>query len=114
LVAECRLLGGCAPGEAKITRGYQLPARYVIHTVGPVWWGGQRREPAVLAACYQNCLDTAAANGIRHIAFPSISTGVYGYPVREAATIAVQTIQEVLRDIASLEKVVFCCFSQAD
>ncbi len=114
LVAECRLLGGCAPGEAKITRGYQLPARYVIHTVGPVWWGGQHGEPAVLAACYRNCLDTAAANGIRHIAFPSISTGVYGYPVREAATIAVQTTQEVLRDIASLEKVIFCCFSQAD
>src|SRR6185312_8533466 len=89
LVAECRTLGGCPTGEARITRGYRLPARHVIHTVGPVWHDGQRGEPALLASCYRNSLELAARHGLETVAFPAISTGIYGYPLEPAARIAV-------------------------
>jgi len=98
LLAECRTLGGCRPGEAKITRGYLLPARFVIHTVGPVWSGGHRREPETLANCYRNSLSVAVANNIRTIAFPAISCGAYRYPIANAAEIAVGTTEEFLRE----------------
>jgi O-acetyl-ADP-ribose deacetylase len=107
LVAECRTLGGCQPGEAKLTRGYRLPARFVIHTVGPVWTGGERGEPQILANCYRNSLQLAAKNRIKTIAFPAISCGAYGYPIREAARIAVDTIREFLATDAEIDKVTF-------
>jgi O-acetyl-ADP-ribose deacetylase (regulator of RNase III) len=110
LVQECRLLGGCNTGDAKITQGYRLPARYVIHTVGPVWRGGDHGEPALLASCYQRSLELAATNGVRSIAFPSISTGIYGYPVELAAETAVATVKAVQFD----GDLIFCCFSDAD
>lgn len=96
LLDECRALGGCPTGEARITAGHDLPARHVIHTVGPVWKGGQAGEPALLAACYRNSLDLAEAAGARSVAFPAISTGVYGYPADEAATIALRTLRDWL------------------
>jgi O-acetyl-ADP-ribose deacetylase (regulator of RNase III) len=114
LLRECRQLGGCETGDAKITKGYRLPAKHVIHTVGPVWHGGSHGEPALLASCYRRSLEVAAANGIRTIAFPGISTGVYGYPVESAAQIAVATVRETVARLASIEEVVFCCFSQGD
>ena len=114
LLDECRNLGGCATGDAKLTRGYQLPARYVIHTVGPVWQGGGMGEAAQLAACYRNALALAAAHGLRSIAFPAISTGVYGYPPEPAAAIAVATVRSQLRPAESVEEVVFCCFGDRD
>src|SRR5436309_2492331 len=95
LLEECRKIGGCPTGEARITRGYRLPAKHVIHTVGPIWQGGKRQEAELLAACYRNSLDLAAANGIHSIAFPAISCGVYGFPIEQAAEIAVR---EVARD----------------
>src|SRR5256886_5727482 len=98
LLAECRTLGGCQPGEAKVTRGYRLPARFVIHTVGPVWRGGKRGEPETLANCYRNSLQVAVENGIRTIAFPAISCGAYGYPVPQDAPIAVTDTREFLAD----------------
>ncbi|QOX63061.1 O-acetyl-ADP-ribose deacetylase [Anoxybacterium hadale] len=98
LLAECKTLGGCKTGEAKITNGYRLPAKYVIHTVGPVWHGGEQGEPALLAECYRNSLCLAQKNGIKTIAFPAISTGVYGYPKEQAAVIAVNTIRDFLKD----------------
>jgi O-acetyl-ADP-ribose deacetylase len=107
LVAECRTLGGCQPGEAKLTRGYRLPARFVIHTVGPVWTGGERGEPQILANCYRNSLQLAAKNRIKTIAFPAISCGAYGYPIREAARIAVDTTREFLATDAEIDKVTF-------
>ena len=107
LLAECKTLGGCRPGEAKITRGYSLPARFVIHTVGPVWSGGHRGEPETLANCYRNSLRLASENGLRTIAFPAISCGAYRYPIADAATIAVQTTTEFLRDNASIAEVTF-------
>lgn len=113
LLAECRALGGCPTGEARITRGYRLPAAHVVHTVGPVWHGGDRGEPALLAAAYRNSLTLALAHGLRSIAFPSISTGVYGYPGREAATVAVATVRAVLKDVVTPARVVFCCYSEA-
>jgi O-acetyl-ADP-ribose deacetylase len=113
LVHECRLLGGCATGQAKLTRGYKLPARFIIHTVGPVWRGGGNHEPELLASCYLECLKVAAANGIKSLAFPSISTGIFGYPIEHAASVAVHTVSAQAPSMG-LEVVVFCCFSQED
>jgi O-acetyl-ADP-ribose deacetylase (regulator of RNase III) len=107
LLAECKTLGGCRPGESKITRGYSLPARFVIHTVGPVWAGGKRGEPETLANCYRNSLRMAAENGLRTIAFPAISCGVYRYPIADAAQIAVETTSEFLRENSSITGVTF-------
>jgi O-acetyl-ADP-ribose deacetylase len=111
LLAECRTLGGCRPGEAKITRGYRLPARSVIHTVGPVWRGRKRGEPETLANCYRNSLQLAAENGIKTIAFPAISCGAYGYPISEAAQIAVTTTRDFLAS-NSVDKVIFVLWGE--
>lgn len=112
LLEECRGIGGCPTGEARITKGYNLPARHVIHTVGPVWHGGTHGEPELLASCYRSSLDLAAEHGIRTIAFPAISTGVYGYPADEAARIAARTTLDWLaRHPDAIEKVIFVCFS---
>lgn len=108
LLAECRTLGGCRTGEAKVTKGYRLPATYVIHTVGPVWRGGGHREDEELALCYRSCFDAAQEYGIRSIAFPSISTGAYGFPVERAAAIALREIGEALRRDPSLEVTIAC------
>ena len=113
LLAECRTLGGCPTGEARITRGYRLPARHVIHTVGPVWRGGGRGEDDLLASCYRRSLEIAAAEGLRSIAFPAISTGIYGFPADRAARIAVATVRAFLADHPLPERVVFCCFGEA-
>jgi len=112
LLEECRALGGCNVGEAKITRGYRLPARYVIHTVGPVWRGGTHGEAGLLAACYRNSLALAAEHELRSVAFPSISTGAYGYPVERAAAVAVATVRDVLAASRQPPEVIFCCFSR--
>jgi len=114
LVQECRLLGGCKTGDAKITRGYRLPARHVIHTVGPVWNGGDAGEPELLASCYRRSLEVAAAHGVRSIAFPGISTGIFGYPIEQAARIAVDTVQSASQATSKLDEVTFCCFSERD
>lgn len=113
LLAECRTLGGCATGEAKMTRGYRLKARHVIHTVGPVWQGGTAGEAELLAGCYTSSLDLARAHGLASIAFPAISTGVYGYPPEAAATIAVGTVIDNLRQQELPTRVIFCCFGPA-
>ncbi|MGZ3582461.1 MAG: O-acetyl-ADP-ribose deacetylase [Ktedonobacterales bacterium] len=113
LLQECRTLGGCPTGEAKITRGYNLPARYVIHTVGPVWWGGGYGEPDLLARCYRNSLALAAAHGVRTIAFPAISTGIYGYPLEPATRIAVTETRRFLESDETLEEVRFVCHGDA-
>ena len=107
LLAECRTLGGCRPGEAKITRGYHLPARFVIHTVGPVWRGGKHQEPEILANCYRSSLQLAVENEIRTIAFPAISCGAYGYPIPEAAQIAFKTARDFLATDDNIDKVTF-------
>jgi O-acetyl-ADP-ribose deacetylase len=107
LLGECRKLGGCQPGEAKLTRGYNLPARFVIHTVGPVWTGGNRGEAGVLANCYQDSLRLAAGSGIKTIAFPAISCGAYRYPISEAAAIAVEATQEFLSNNDNIDKIIF-------
>lgn len=114
LLAACRLLGGCATGDAKITPGFRLPARHVIHTVGPVWRGGAQGEPAQLASCYRRSIALAAAQGAATLAFPSISTGVYGYPFEPAARVAVAAVRDALAGAASLREVIFCCFSADD
>jgi O-acetyl-ADP-ribose deacetylase (regulator of RNase III) len=111
LLAACRELGGCATGEAKLTPGFRLPARYVIHTVGPVWYNGTRNEAEHLASCYRNTLDVARRHGLRTIAFPAISTGAYGFPADRAAQIAVASIAASLP--GPYERIVFCCFSEA-
>lgn len=113
LLQECRLLGGCQTGEAKITKGYRLPAKFVIHAVGPVWQDGRHGEPELLASCYETALRLADAKSLRSIAFPCISTGVYGYPVESAAQIAVRTVRAVGPEVG-VDAVVFCCFSPAD
>ncbi len=114
LLEECRTLGGCPTGEAKITKGYRLPAKYVIHTVGPVWSGGRRREPELLRGCYVNALRLAAQHGVRSIAFPSISTGAYRYPMEQAARTAVDTVRGELAKPTTVELVRFVCFSAED
>jgi O-acetyl-ADP-ribose deacetylase (regulator of RNase III) len=114
LLLECRRLGGCPTGEARITKGYRLPAPYVIHTVGPVWNGGGHGEAALLASCYRNALELAAAHSIRSLAFPSISTGIYGYPIEQAARIAVRTVRTEVSRHPALEEIVLCCFSERD
>lgn len=112
LLAECRTLNGCATGEAKITRGYNLPARHVIHTVGPIWHGGNANEANLLAQCYRNSLRLAQQHQLHSIAFPAISCGIYGYPLEQAATIAVDTVCEELKKMEDVfEEVIFCCFS---
>lgn len=112
LLADCRRLGGCEPGQAKITRGYHLPARFVIHTVGPVWHGGQQDEAETLADCYRNSLELAVKNQIRTIAFPAISCGAYGYPVEQAAHIAVATTRDFLATSEEIQKVIFVVWSE--
>ena len=112
LYEECRTLGGCKTGDAKITRGYRLPARHIIHTVGPVWRGGGHGEAELLASCYRRSLDLARKHDLASIAFPAISTGIYGYPPGPAATVAVKTVRETLADDDAIEKVVLCCFGE--
>ena len=113
LLEECRALHGCRTGDAKVTRGHQLPAKFVIHTVGPVWADGTRGEPAALASCYRRSLELAVVQGARSVAFPGLSTGVYGYPKRPAAMVAIETVRKFLAQHSSLE-VIFCCYSAAD
>jgi O-acetyl-ADP-ribose deacetylase (regulator of RNase III) len=114
LQRECRLLGGCRTGDAKLTKGHRLPARFVIHTVGPVWRGGANGEPELLASCYRRSIEIAAVNDLRTLAFPSISTGIYGYPVELAAEVAVGTVRSAVEQVESIREVIFCCFSAAD
>ena len=114
LLSECRSLNGCKTGNAKITHGYDLRAKYVIHTVGPVWKDGTRGEPQLLASCYRRSLEIAADREIRSIAFPSISTGVYNYPFADAAQIAIATARDFTTEQTSLSEIIFCCFSKSD
>lgn len=114
LVHECRLLGGCKTGEAKITAGYRLPAKYIIHTVGPVWRGGTNGEPELLASCYRRSLELAVLKAVQSIAFPCISTGIFGYPLELAARTAVTTVREFFREQRTVNEVIFCCFSEED
>lgn len=114
LLEECRSLGGCAVGDAKITRGYKLPAKYVIHTVGPVWYGGNAGEPEQLASCYRRSLEVAQAHDVKTLAFPAISTGVYGYPIEKATSVAVATVKKVLKQGGLPMEIIFCCFSDHD
>ncbi|ADE36616.1 O-acetyl-ADP-ribose deacetylase [Methanohalophilus mahii] len=111
LLEECRALNGCPTGEAKITHGYDLPAKWVIHTVGPVWHGGNNDEDKMLAKCYRNCLKLAAEKGIKTIAFPSISTGAYHFPIQRAAEIAINEVIDFLEEKPVFEKIVFVCFN---
>lgn len=112
LLEECRTLNGCKTGEAKITKGYRLPAKFVIHTPGPRWGGGNKNEAGLLASCYRNCLRLAAENGCRTVDFPSISTGVYHFPIEKAAVIAIKTIAEGLEKYPEIERVRMCCFDE--
>ncbi|NHZ91631.1 O-acetyl-ADP-ribose deacetylase [Massilia sp. CCM 8733] len=114
LVHECRLLGGCKTGEAKATGAYGLAAKCIVHTVGPVWRGGDNGEAALLASCYRRAIGIASARSLASIAFPAISTGIYGYPAALAANVAVTTVREALQDAPGIRDVVFCCFSGAD
>lgn len=114
LLEECRRIGGCPTGEARITKAFRLPAKHVIHTVGPVWRGGRTNEEELLRSCYRNSMKLADEHGIKTIAFPSISTGAYGFPIERAAPIALQVVLENLPRMKSLEKVIFMCFSQSD
>lgn len=114
LLEECRRIGGCPPGAARLTGGHRMRCRYIIHTVGPIWQGGRHGEPATLAACYRTALELAGLQGVRSLAFPSISTGVYGYPADPAAEIAVATVRRTLASVTGLERVIFCCYSATD
>jgi O-acetyl-ADP-ribose deacetylase len=114
LLEECRALGGCPTGEARITGGHRLPAKFVIHTVGPVWHGGQRGESELLASCYRRSLELAAGHGLRSIAFPCISAGVYGYPMEQAAEVAIAAVRAAVAELPSIESVTFCCHSARD
>lgn len=114
LLEECRRLGGCPTGEARITKGYRLPAKFVIHTVGPIWHGGKKGEDELLRSCYENSLKLAEQNGVRTIAFPSISTGAYRFPIERAAHIAVDTVRATLKTCKIVDRVVFVCFSKPD
>jgi O-acetyl-ADP-ribose deacetylase len=114
LLVECRMLNGCQTGEAKITKGYKLPAQFVIHTVGPIWAGGGANEDRLLANCYQHSLKLAAEYGIKTIAFPSISTGVYGFPIERASRIALQTVKTFLENDSRIQKAIFVCFGSHD
>ena len=112
LLAECRTLNGCETGDAKITKGYRLPARHVIHAVGPIWYGGTRNEDALLASCYRRSVELCQAHNLASIAFPAISTGVFRFPADRAAKIAVKTMVDALSSVPHLTRVVFCCFSR--
>ena len=114
LLNECRSLGGCRTGDARITRGYKLPAKYVIHTAGPVWHGGNSGEPELLASCYRRSLELAVEHQLSSIAFPAISTGVYGFPLQPAAGIALSTVREFTAQKTSIAEAIFCCFSRED
>jgi O-acetyl-ADP-ribose deacetylase (regulator of RNase III) len=114
LLEECLKIGHCPPGAARITKGYLLPAKFIIHTVGPVWEGGTQGEADVLASCYRSSLELAARQGLRSIAFPCIATGVYGYPRDQACAVAVKAVSEWLAEHELPERVVFCCFSEQD
>jgi O-acetyl-ADP-ribose deacetylase (regulator of RNase III) len=114
LLEECQMLNGCDPGDSKITAGYHLPAKYVIHTVGPIWDGGEWGEVLLLKSCYEKSLDLMLQYKCKTIAFPSISTGTYGYPIEEAASIAVATVIARLKNVSEIEQVIFCCFSDLD
>ncbi len=112
LLEACRNLNGCETGEAKITKGFNLPARYVIHTVGPVWHGGGNNEAELLGACYRNSLLLAEKQGLKSIAFPSISSGVYGYPLEKAAAVAIESVKSMQASLKSIERIIFCCYSE--
>jgi len=114
LLDACRRLDGCRTGDAKLTQGYRLPARFVIHTVGPVWQGGDRGEAELLASCYRRAIEVASQNGLHTLAFPGISTGVYGYPIALAAKVAVATARTAARAFPAIREVIFCCHSAAD
>ncbi len=114
LLEECRVIGGCQPGEARITKGYRLPAQFVIHTVGPVWNGGKKDEDRILADCYKTSLKLAEIYDLRSVAFPSISTGAYRFPIERAAQISVETVSKFLDKSEKIDKVVFVCFSRED
>jgi O-acetyl-ADP-ribose deacetylase len=114
LLEECRRLNGCPTGEARITRGYRLPARWIIHTVGPVWKGGTRNEAALLAACYESSLNLAVGKNLRSIAFPAISTGAYAFPLKEATEIAIREVRRFAKESQALQEVIFCCHSGED
>lgn len=112
LLAECETLGGCDTGDARITKGYKLPAKHVIHCVGPVWQGGKRNEPDLLASCYRRAIEIAHAAGLESIAFPAISTGIFRFPPEQAAQIAVKTSTECLATAPAIKRLIFCCFSE--
>lgn len=114
LLEECRLLGGCKTGDAKLTKGHRHPAKFIIHAVGPVWRGGAKGEPELLASCYRRSIELAAAAGAPKLAFPSISTGIYGYPIELAASVAVKTVRSWLTLHPAVNEVIFCCFSAHD